>query len=187
MFNRGVIIRVRPIPCKLPHRMGLVTCPCAFLTAQARANYWSRAGRMAFFLLNFFQNGSCEMSMCMPPAQARTKQCPQRCPRSFFLQISIQNGFCTLSMSCAGRWRRLAQNDVAGGVRGPSSCQFVCQMALVKCPRRRAQNETSRTEPLPRGRLARDLAQRAAEILLRDLAKRLLPEILPTELLDSLS
>ena len=30
VFNRGGIICVRPIPCKIPYRMALVNCPCAF-------------------------------------------------------------------------------------------------------------------------------------------------------------
>ena len=47
---------------------------------------------------------------------------------------------------CAFRLRRLAQNDVPGGVPGRFSCKFPYKMAVVLCPcafrlRRLAQND----------------------------------------------
>ena len=44
------------------------------------------------------ENGSCELSMCISTAQARTKQCPRTCLRPFFPCISIQNGSCEMSV-----------------------------------------------------------------------------------------
>ena len=56
-----------------------------FLRWGLRPGVWSRwyPARAAFFV-NFHTNGSCEMSMCVSTAQARTKCLPRnRCPAFF--------------------------------------------------------------------------------------------------------
>ena len=99
------------------------------------------------------QNGSCDMSMCISIVHARTKRWPCGTRPTFPLHIPHK-------------------------------------MAVMTCPcafplRRPAQNETSHTKILGRGRLSRDFAKRPLlEILFRDLAKRPLTEIFPTELLE---
>ena len=45
VFVPGGIIRVRPIPCKFPHKMALVKCPCAFRLRRLAQNGRGRSIR----------------------------------------------------------------------------------------------------------------------------------------------
>ena len=177
MFNRGGIIRVRPIPCKFPHKMALVTCPCAFRLRRLEQTVGRGRGiwhfpckfpcKMAlvkcscvFRLRRLAQNGCRGISVprfsCKCPHKMALVTCPcafrLRGHMAFSLQISIQNA--PVKCSCVFRRRRLAQK----GCRGISVPRFSCKcphkMSPVKCPcafrpRRLAQNETSHTEILP--------------------------------------
>ena len=52
MFNRGVLIHVRHFPCKFPHKMARVKCPCAFRLRRLAQNDVPGLGS-GIFLVNF--------------------------------------------------------------------------------------------------------------------------------------
>ena len=60
-------------------KMVLLKCPCAF-RLHGLAQNWP-----GIFPINFHTNSSCEMSMCVSTAQARTKRCLRDWGPAFFL------------------------------------------------------------------------------------------------------
>jgi len=66
-------------------------------------------GHLAFSLQISALNASCDMSMCISTAQARTKRWPRDAGPAFSLQISAQNASCDMSMcisTAQGRTKR---------------------------------------------------------------------------------
>ena len=125
-------------PKKNPYKMALVKCPSAFRLRRLAQNAVRGGVPVHFSWKKSIQNGSCEMSICVSTAQARTKRCPRRCPRPFFLK-QYPYKMALVKCPCAFRLSRLAQNAVPGGVPVHFSCQFLHKMVrtlATKCASR---------------------------------------------------
>ena len=129
-------IRVRHFPCKLPCKMALVMRPCAFrLHGQARTKRVSRDTGPAFSLQTTVQNGFCDVHVHFDCASSHKTGVAGY--RSGIFAVNYRTKWllwCVIMCPCAFRLRRLAQNDVPGGVRGHLYCKIPNKMALWPCP-----------------------------------------------------
>ena len=127
------------------------------------------------FPVNFSQNGSCDMSMCILTAQARPNLAAHFSGASFFLFVFVSNGPRDMSMCrSTAHTEFLQQRPLIGSLyRDLAKRPLMGYGDLVQ---RSCQEEVSYRHLANRVRieiLCRDLARRPPlEILYRDLVKR---------------